>query len=219
MLFNNEIYGLTKGQYSPTSRTGTRSPSSPAGSIEAPVVAASFALGAGARFVARSVDTAQKHLIDVLKRAHHHQGASFVEIFQNCIVYNDDVFGEFTGREVAADAQILVEHGQPLLFGRDRSRGLRLKPGTVDLEVVAVSDGTGIAEGVLVHDMTSRALAMMLAQMQPPAMPMALGVLYCDPAPSFEARRAETARAGRDGPSTAALNALLRRGDTWTVKA
>ncbi|HYN40123.1 MAG TPA: 2-oxoacid:ferredoxin oxidoreductase subunit beta, partial [Rhodospirillales bacterium] len=129
LLFNNEIYGLTKGQYSPTSRSGTRSPSSPAGSVERPVSPTAFALGAGARFVARSIDTAMKHLVDVLKRAHAHRGASFVEIFQNCLVYNDEVFAGFTDRSVAQEAQIHVEHGKPLLFGPKNSRGLRLIPG------------------------------------------------------------------------------------------
>ena len=126
LLFNNEIYGLTKGQYSPTSRPGMRSPSSPGGSLERPVSPAAFALGAGARFVARSVDTLQKHLVEVLKQAHANRGASFVEIFQNCIVYNDEVFAGFTDRSVAADAQIHVEDGKPLTFGADRRRGLRL---------------------------------------------------------------------------------------------
>ena len=122
LLFNNEIYGLTKGQYSPTSRPGTRSPSSPGGSLDQPVSPASFALGAGARFVARAIDT-QKQLVDVLKAAYDHRGASFVEIFQNCIVYNDEVFASFTEKNVAADAQLHVEHGKPLIFGADRPAG------------------------------------------------------------------------------------------------
>ncbi|MFQ6018835.1 MAG: 2-oxoacid:ferredoxin oxidoreductase subunit beta [Kiloniellaceae bacterium] len=220
LLFNNEIYGLTKGQYSPTSHPGTRSPSTPAGSVESAVSAAAFALGSGARFVARSVDTLQKHLPAVLARAHAHRGASFVEIFQNCIVYNDGVFGSFTEREVAADAQLHVEHGKPLVFGREREKGLRLKPGTVELEVVRAGRG-GVSEAdLLIHDETSRTLATMLAAMEPPAMPVALGVLYCEPAPSYERRIAGQpgAAARGDRQSTAAdLNALLRQGYTWTV--
>ena len=129
LLFNNETYGLTKGQYSPTSRAGTRSPSTPLGSIENPVSAAALALGAGARFVARSVDTMQKHLPEIFKRAHDHNGTSFVEIFQNCIVYNDEVFAEFTAKDVADDAEIILEHGQPLIFGKQKNRGLRVRPG------------------------------------------------------------------------------------------
>ncbi|MDP6953845.1 MAG: 2-oxoacid:ferredoxin oxidoreductase subunit beta, partial [Alphaproteobacteria bacterium] len=130
LLFNNEIYGLTKGQYSPTSRVGTRSPSTPMGSLELPLSACSMALGSGARFVARAVDTAIKHLGGVLSAAHAHRGASFVEIYQNCIVYNDDVFADFTARDVAAERQLLVEHGKPLIFGAKRDKGLRFAPGT-----------------------------------------------------------------------------------------
>lgn len=184
LLFNNEIYGLTKGQYSPTSRPGTRSPTSPHGSIEQPVSAVQFALGAGARFVARAVDT-QKELGDVLKAAHAHQGASFVEIFQNCIVYNDSVFAGFTERDVVAENQVLVEHGKPLLFGSDRQRGLRLNTQTLSLERVTIGEN-GITEtDILVHDEGNRALAMLLAALQPPHMPVALGILYRSPGTPF----------------------------------
>ncbi len=107
LLFNNEIYGLTKGQYSPTSRVGTRSPSTPMGSVDRPVSATMFALGAGARFVARGIDTQQKVLPGVLARAHAHRGMSFVEIFQNCIVYNDGVFDDFTDRSVASQTSCM----------------------------------------------------------------------------------------------------------------
>ena len=128
LLFNNEIYGLTKGQYSPTSRLGTRSPSTPQGSVDAPVNATVFALGAGARFVARSVDTNQKHLPEMLKRAHAHRGASFLEIIQNCIVYNDGAFSGWTDKAAAADSQILVEHGEKLIFGKDGDKGPPSRP-------------------------------------------------------------------------------------------
>src|SRR5437667_6340619 len=120
LLFNNEIYGLTKGQYSPTSRRGTKSPSTPLGSLEAPIKPALFALGAGARFVSRAVDTQQAHLVGVLKRAHAHRGASFVEIFQNCVVYNDAVFDEVNERAVVPDRQDTAEHGKPLLLRKDK---------------------------------------------------------------------------------------------------
>ena len=216
LLFNNEIYGLTKGQYSPTSRVGTRSPSTPGGSVESPVAAASLALGAGARFVARAIDTHTKKLIATLTRAHAHRGTSFVEIFQNCIVYNDGAFENFTARDVAADQQIHLTHGQPLVFGKDGSRGIRLNPGRLALEAVRLGED-GVTEGdLLVHDETSLPLAQMLAAMTPPVMPVALGVLYNNPTPSFEAL---TAAADIDpgAVSTAQLDALLRRGHTWTV--
>jgi 2-oxoglutarate ferredoxin oxidoreductase subunit beta len=218
ILFNNEIYGLTKGQYSPTSRRGTHSPSTPQGSIEAPVSPCAFALGAGARFVARAVDTQQPGVVAVLKRAHAHRGASFVEVFQNCVVFNDGVFDHFTAKDAASDAQLHVEHGKPLLFGPNRERGLRLKPGTVSLEVVAVGEG-GVPPGdILVHDETNRALAQLLVALEPPAFPVALGVLYCNPATSYEADVYAQARAaGFSGESTPDLGALLRREGTWTV--
>ncbi|HVH67609.1 MAG TPA: 2-oxoacid:ferredoxin oxidoreductase subunit beta [Gemmatimonadales bacterium] len=212
ILFNNEIYGLTKGQYSPTSRRGTRSPSTPQGSIESPVSPCSFALGAGARFVARAVDTLQPHLVGVLQRAHAHRGASFVEVIQNCVVFNDGAFDAFTAKDVAADTQIHVEHGKPLIFGAQRDRGLRLKPGTLELEVVTPADD------VLIHDETNRVLAQLLAGLEPPAFPVALGVLYCNPAPSFEAELYAQARNAGLGREPADLGALLRRDGTWTVK-
>ena len=215
LLFNNETYGLTKGQFSPTSRVGTRSPSTPMGSVDNPVVAASFALGSGARFVARSVDTQRKPLTQILKRAHEHRGTSFVEIFQNCIVYNDRVFSDFTDKDVAADNQLHVEDGKPLVFGSDGNRGLKMKPDTFELEIVTVGDD-GVGD-VLVHDEKNHLLASMLAALQPPAYPMALGVLYCDPAPGYEANvMAQIEEAKAKSPATD-LNALLRRGHTWSV--
>ena len=124
LLFNNEIYGLTKGQYSPTSRVGTRSPSTPFGSVDRPVTPCAFALGSGARFIARGIDV-HKNLPDVLKAAHAHRGASFVEIYQNCVVYNDDVFASFTERDVAADKQLWLKPGEKMLFAGG-TKGLAL---------------------------------------------------------------------------------------------
>jgi 2-oxoglutarate ferredoxin oxidoreductase subunit beta len=216
LLFNNEIYGLTKGQYSPTSRIGTRSPSTPQGSIEAPASAALVALGAGGRFVARSADTLQKHLPEVLRRAYEHKGCSFVEILQNCIVYNDGAFDKYTDRSVAADAQIHVEHGKPLLYGKDRNRGLRLDTKNLRLEAVTLGENGVTEADILVHDETNRTLAGMLAAMEAP-MPVALGVIYCDPAPTYEAGVKAQGEAARARSPNADINALLRRGHTWTV--
>ena len=217
LLFNNEIYGLTKGQYSPTSKVGTRSPSTPLGSVDMPVSATQFALGASARFVARAIDTQQKQMPEVLKRAHAHRGASFVEIFQNCIVYNDGVFDNFTAKEAAEDNQLHLEHGKPMLFGKDSKKGLRLKPGALELEVVEIGQN-GVGEGdVLVHDEKNRVQAMMLATLQPPAFPVALGVLYCDPAPTYEQAVADQAKVVLARQPDGDLNKLLRKGHTWTV--
>src|SRR5216117_228644 len=218
VLFNNEIYGLTKGQYSPTSRRGTKSPSTPRGSVDYPVSACAFALGAGARFVARSVDTLQAHLVGVLERAHAHRGASFVEVFQNCVVFNDGAFDGFTAKDGAADTQLHVEHGNPLIFGARKDRGLRLKPGKLELEVITLSESGVIPDDVLVHDETNRALAQLLVALEPPAFPVALGVLYCNPATSYERELYAQARAAGFGREPADLGALLGREGTWTVE-
>ncbi len=212
LLFNNEIYGLTKGQYSPTSRQGTKSPSTPGGSIERPLSPCAFALGAGARFVARGIDVQQPQLVEALKRAHAHRGASFVEIFQNCVVYNDGVFNEFTEKAVAGDMQLHVQHGKPLLFGKEKNRGIRLDPVQLRLELVTLGEnGVGV-EDVLVHDETNRLLAQMLVGLEAPEAPVALGVIYCDPAPSYESEVY-----GRPAGEPGELGTLLRKGRTWEV--
>ena len=219
LLFNNEIYGLTKGQYSPTSREGTRSPSTPLGSVDHPLSATRFALGAGGRFVARAIDTDQKRLPDILKAAHAHRGTSFVEIFQNCIVYNDGAFDAFAARKNAPETQIFLEHGKPLIFGKERDRGLRLAPGTFSLEVATLGEGGVDESDLLVHDQTNRPLAGILAEMEPPDFPVALGVLFCSPEESYEASvyaQIEAAKTSSDAPG---IEALLRTGHTWTVEA
>jgi 2-oxoglutarate ferredoxin oxidoreductase subunit beta len=215
LLFNNEIYGLTKGQYSPTSRTGTRSPSSPSGSLERPASPCAFAIGAGARFIARTIDTAQKQMPEVLKRAHRHKGASFVEIYQNCVVYNDGVFADFTEKKASGQTQIWLEHGKPMLFA-DGSKGLHLNRETLRLEVVEVVDGD--LSSVIVHDETNKAVAAMLVEMAFPAFPVALGVIYCDPAKSFDAAMHEQEVKLTDG-KIADFNALLLKGQHWEVGA
>lgn len=217
LLFNNEIYGLTKGQYSPTSQTGTLSPSSPYGSVDRPVSAAQFAIGAGGRFIARSADILQKHLPVVLKRAYENKGASFVEIFQNCIVYNDGVFKHFTEKGSQADMQIHVEHGKPLIFGAESNKGLRIKEGVMWLEVITIGEDGITEDDVLLHDETNRPLAMLLASMKPPAFPVALGVLYCDPAPTYDGAVYDQINAIKGDKGDGDFDKLLRRGHTWEV--
>jgi 2-oxoglutarate ferredoxin oxidoreductase subunit beta len=180
LLFNNEIYGLTKGQYSPTSRVGTTSPSSPSGSVDTPVSPGQFALGSGARFFARAVDTDKVGLGEVLQQAHAFGGASFTEIFQNCIVYNEDVFASFTERKNAAQTQLHVKHGEPMLFGENSDKGIRFNSDSYALEVI---DATESPDEVLVHDEGNAMLARLLIDMH---MPVALGVIYRQPAQRFE---------------------------------
>lgn len=219
VIFNNEIYGLTKGQYSPTSSRGTRGPSTPMGSIDRPVSPVAFALGAGACFVARAVDTAVKTMPATLKRAHEHRGASFVEVFQNCIVFNDKTFSDFTDRSVASDRQVEVVHGEPLVFGKERNKGIRIKPAGHTLEVIQLGEnGLGI-DDVLVHDETDKILAGLLAPVGDPVLPVAIGVLYCAPeqASYDQGVHAQVADA-LEKRGAGDINAHLRKGHTWSVE-
>lgn len=180
LLFNNEIYGLTKGQYSPTSRVGTTSPSSPDGSVDTPVSPGQFALGAGAKFFARGIDIDKVGMSNVLQQAHAFDGTSLVEIFQNCIVYNEDVFADFTDRKNAANTQIHLKHGEPMLFGKNNSQGIRFNPDTWALDVV---DATKAPENVLIHDERNAVVARLLIDLH---MPVAMGVIYRQPSDSYE---------------------------------
>ncbi len=180
LLFNNEIYGLTKGQYSPTSRIGTTSPSSPRGSVDNPVSPGQFALGCGAHFFARGIDTDKIGMADVLRQAHAFHGTAFVEIFQNCIVYNEDVFADFTERKEAANTQLHLEHGKPMLFGDNNGKGIHFDQETWSLQVI---DALESPDEVLVHDEANATIARLLIELH---QPVALGVIYRQPAQSFE---------------------------------
>jgi len=217
LLFNNEIYGLTKGQYSPTSKLGTRSPSTPAGSVDAPVSACVFALGCNARFVARSVDTNLKVLPGLMQEAKENIGASFVEILQNCIVYNDGVYSSFTDKANAADGQILCEHGKPLLFGKEKQKGLRLTSGKMELEVVTIGEAGLTEEEILIHDETNRPLALMLAGMQPPNFPVAMGVIFRDPDQAYDTAVYDQITTMTEKSPAVPINELMHKGKTWTV--
>lgn len=209
LLFNNEIYGLTKGQYSPTSRVGTRSPSTPGGSIDSPLQPGRFALGAGARFFARAIDTDKVGLGEVLKAAHAFDGAAMTEIFQNCIVYNEDVFADFTDRKTAAETQLRLHHGEPMLFGTDNDKGMAFNTDTFSLEVI---DAKSNPDQVLRHDEKNKVLAGLLVELQAP---VALGVIYRDPGESFE----KSWYAPRENglKRSANVNDALRSSNTWTV--
>jgi len=211
LLFNNETYGLTKGQYSPTSHLATRTPSSPAGSIDQPVDPCRFALGCGARFVARGVDTQIKQLVAVLKAAYAHKGAAFVEIFQNCIVFNEDVFEGFTSKANSANNQIQVQHGAPLRFGTGNTRGIAFDPRSLGLITADLSTNEDAA---LTHDATNRNLAGLLARMENPDFPMATGVLYDNPGPVYAA---QTRSDGSETPRRT-LRDVMRADPSWTVE-
>ncbi len=207
LLFNNEIYGLTKGQYSPTSRIGTSSPSSPGGSLDAPIAPCRFALGAGATFIARGIDIDQKALPPLLIAARDHEGAAFVELLQNCIVYNKDVFDDVAAKKTAADTQVHAVHGEPLRYGADGRKGLRLNPQTLTIEAVEAGvDGVTEAD-FLVHDETNPVLAQLLIGLAPP-LPVVLGVIHRRQQPAFESTFWERKRSDR----RARVNDLIRQG-------
>jgi 2-oxoglutarate ferredoxin oxidoreductase subunit beta len=218
LLFNNEIYGLTKGQYSPTSRPGTRSPSSPTGSIEQNLNPCAFALGSGARFIARTVDTDLKRMPSILARSQEHTGASFVEIFQNCIVFNDKVFADFTEKAVAKNRQLFVEDGQPMIFGAEQELGIRRSPTDLALEVVNMeADGVSVDE-LMVHNEKDHMLATMLvSQSGEGDFPTILGIVYCDPMPSYDANVSAQVTEAQEKSPNADMKELLFAGNTWSV--
>ena len=217
VLFNNRIYGLTKGQYSPTSPLGKVTKSTPLGTIDNPLYPLSIAVGCEATFVARSIDTNIKHLGMVLKRAAEHRGASFVEVYQNCNVFNDGAFEYATDRDTKADATLELEHGKPMVFGRNRDKGIRLNGMTPEV----VELGKGISEDdLLFHDERAAepSLSYLLSRMRYPDFPEPIGVLRCVDRPRYDdllnAQVAE-ARATR-GPGD--LQKLFDSGETWSVQ-
>jgi 2-oxoglutarate ferredoxin oxidoreductase subunit beta len=217
LMFNNRIYGLTKGQYSPTSELGKVTKSTPAGSADQPVDPASFALGVNASFVARSIDTEAQHLGDVLRRAASHVGTAFTEIYQNCNVFNDGAFDAFTDKAVRAERQVRVEHGKPLLFGANNEKGLRLNPRTLGLEVVTVGEAGIALDDVLVHDETNPMFGQLLARMSFPEFPVAIGVLHASPRPTYDGTIQAQQKAAREKLGQGDLAKLLRGGSTWTI--
>jgi 2-oxoglutarate ferredoxin oxidoreductase subunit beta len=218
LLFNNRIYGLTKGQYSPTSELGKKAKSTPYGSVDRPFNPLSLALGAEATFVARSIDVFQPHLKDVLRQAAAHEGSAFIEILQNCNIFNDGAWDSLTEKEVRDDHTIALEHGKPLVFGRTRTKGIRLRG--LDLEVVSL--GNGVMESdLVVHDETNPnpAYAFLLSRMdQTPGFPTPIGVLRAVSAPRYEVGMADQIRQVTETKGKGDLAALLRAGDTWEVK-
>ena len=217
LLFNNRIYGLTKGQASPTSELGKVTKSTPAGSIEAPVDALSLALGAGATFVARSVDRDKQHLPDVLRAAAEHPGAALVEILQNCPVFNDGAFDHVADKQHAAEHRIPLVHGRPIIFGPNQEQCV-VRAGDGSLQIAAVAD-VG-CEAIVVHDAHRHdpSLAFALSRLGDLSRgPVPIGVLRSVPTPGWgEGLVAENRRA-HAAAGDAELDALLTAGDTWSV--
>ena len=217
LLFNNEIYGLTKGQYSPTSRQGTRTKSSPLGSIDNPIRPLSIAIGAEATFVARTIDVDINHLTETLRRAAAHKGTAFVEIYQNCTVFNDGVFDYATDKSIKADNTLYLEHGKPLIFGKDRSKGIRLHG--LDPEVVNMGSGITI-DDLLIHDEKAEepSLAYLLSRMVHPKFPECVGVFRAVQRPVYEDMLNEQIDSAIKTKGKGKLEDLFASDDTWVVK-
>jgi 2-oxoglutarate ferredoxin oxidoreductase subunit beta len=220
LLFNNRIYGLTKGQYSPTSEFGKRTKSSPMGAIDQPINPIRIALAAEATFVARTTDVDQKHLQTILRRAHAHKGVSFIEILQNCHVFNDKTFQSVTDKDVRDDNRVILQHGAPLIFGKDRNRGIRLNG--LDPEMVTIGEDGVKESDLLVHDEHSRSagFANILCEMDREGLPTPFGVFRAVARPSYEDllhAQVATARSARSADDDA-LQRVLDGGATWEVK-
>ena len=216
LMFNNRIYGLTKGQYSPTSELGKKTKSTPAGSVDYPFNPLSLALGSGATFVARSVDIFQAHLRDTLRRAAAHKGTAFVEIYQNCNIFNDKAFTYMTDKEAKDDNVLYLEHGKPLVYGKTKDKGIRMR-GT-EMEVVQLGDGIGPDDCVVWDEsLDNPATAFLAANLLPPHFPTALGVFRQVTQPAYAERVVEQMQQETDRLGLGKLDALLKAGDTWTV--
>jgi 2-oxoglutarate ferredoxin oxidoreductase subunit beta len=216
LLFNNQIYGLTKGQYSPTSPFGQKTKSTPLGSVDYPLNPLCVAIGAEATFVARSIDVNTKHLEYVLQRAAAHKGTAFVEIYQNCNIFNDGAFEYAAGKDTRDDTTLTLEHGRPLVFGRNRDKGIRLNV----LQPEVVSLGNGVREDdLLFHDekMEEPSLAYLLSRMRHPQFPEPIGVFRAIERPTYEdlvIKQVQSAQAARGKGD---LSKLLHDGETWEV--
>ncbi len=214
LLFNNRIYGLTKGQYSPTTPPGIRTLSSPDGSIENPVNPIGVAIGSEASFIARTVDVFQKHMAAVLRRAAEHRGASLVEIAQNCIIFNDGAWAHLTDPDSRLENVLYLEHGKPMRFGRQGEKGIRLN-GLVPEVVEVAAAGE---ENLLVHDEQAAepTLAYLLSRMGPPDYPTPVGVFRAIDKPVYSRLLMEQVQ-GAQARAEPDLDALYRQGETWDV--
>jgi 2-oxoglutarate ferredoxin oxidoreductase subunit beta len=216
LLFNNRIYGLTKGQYSPTSELGKVTKSTPLGSADRPVNPLSFALGCGATFVGRTIDRDIKHMDEMLRRAAHHKGAAFLEILQNCNVYNDLAWSVVYEKESKAAHELRLEHGKPLLFGPASDRRALVMDG-VTPRVAAAKDTPASVQWV--HDETNVNAAKLLADLWTPEFPIPIGVLSAIEAPIYESMVLEQEQRAISDRGPGDITKLLTSGDTWKISS
>jgi 2-oxoglutarate ferredoxin oxidoreductase subunit beta len=215
LMFNNRIYGLTKGQYSPTSEPGKKTKSSPLGSLDYPFNPPALALGAGATFVARSLDREQKHLNSVLQKAYDHKGTSYVEIYQNCNIFNNGAFSDLTERETKMETQLVLEHDKPMIFGKDRNKGLRLNGS--QFEIIEIRSQFSI-EDILVHNKKDKNLALLLSDLTyQPEFPKPLGVFFEELKPTYEELLIKQIDNAKLNLPNANFDALIRESHTWEI--
>ena len=214
LMFNNRIYGLTKGQYSPTSEQGKKTKSTPMGSVDYPFNPISLALSAEATFVARSVDVDAKHLGSVLERAARHKGSAFVEIYQNCNIFNDGAFEYLTDRTTKADHELKLEHGKPVRFGPQGEKGIALDTRMYPIVVDVAEYGE---DRLLVHDETNDAMSYFLSRLVHPNFPTPLGVFRAVERPTYDGLVAEQIATAKARAKPGGVQALLEAGETWVV--
>lgn len=218
MLFNNQIYGLTKGQYSPTTPMGSVTKTSPQGTIEHPFNPGELVLGAQGTFFARVVDTNPKHMTEVMFEASKHDGTSVVEILQNCIIFADKTHDSVTNKEVRDDRQVFLRNGEPIIFGKNKDKGIRLN-GT-QLEVVTLGENGITEDDLLVHDAYQQdpGIHLMLAKMAHPNFPIALGVIRSAMYPTYDDMVEEQITYAKANGKIKNVDDLLNSGDTWEIK-
>ena len=215
LMFNNRIYGLTKGQYSPTSETGKKTKSSPMGSLDYPFNPPALAFGAGATFIARSLDREQKHLNKVLKNAHEHKGTSYVEIYQNCNIFNDGAFSDLTERETKMETQLVLENGKPLIFGKDKNKGIRLNGS--QFEIVEIGSNYSV-DDLLVHNTKDKNLGLLLSDLTyQPEFPKPIGVFYEEDKPTYEEQLINQIDNAKSKMPKADFDKLIRSSHTWEI--
>ncbi len=216
LLFNNQIYGLTKGQYSPTSEVGKITKSTPFGSIDQPLNPASVALGANGSFVARTMDRDPKHMHKILLEAHAHRGTSLIEIYQNCNIFNDGAFFQFTEKATKAESTIFLEHGQPMIFNKG-TKGLRLEG--FRLEVIDLESGDFSADDCSVHDNSSIELAQIIGQMpRYPELPRPFGVFFKEDRPTYDGALSDQMNQVQESRGKGVLQDLLEGPETWEIE-
>lgn len=214
LLFNNQIYGLTKGQYSPTSEKGKKTKSTPMGSIDHPFNPLALCMGADATFVARSMDRDPKHLREMLIRSNGHKGTSLLEIYQNCNVFNDGAFFGMTDKATKMNQTLFLENGKPLVFGENKDKGIRLE----GFKPVIVSLNDFSLEDLWVHDETDRVKAGLLTRFFGTDFPRPFGVFYCENRPTYEDALAKQIKDAIEVKDKGDLDFLLKGSNTWTIE-